>query len=540
MDFSSKTNEQLEKALLKAMNANDGKGDDMAVALISAEIDRRAAQQNIGKTNVADQTISQFYKSLSNIGVPVDMAAAGLEKIGLRDSENPPVGGSESIQNLIQTLSGGEGITNIPPQNAAQRIGKNVGGVLGDTAAVTTGLMATVPSKVAQGSSSIYSAFKNILAKMKGEAKQAPATFAAVESGAAVGGGLAEGTTREVFGENPTAEMIANIVGSLSGGKAVSYIDDLMRKGYKGPLTSEALKLEAGNLYEWQIDKGLSAQPNITEEIYDRAWSITDRNGMIEPIKGSSKSRVSPDMPTVKGQLRILEAYADKGMTGANIMSIRRGIMNRMSSNTTSGPEKNVLRNILREFDEVTGQLTDNIRVANGMYAKAMKADQIEEMMLLAKNSATAANGDMENAIRIQFRSLLNRIIKGQESGWSQDEIKAIEKVVQGGPVENLLRYLGKFAPTGVVSAYGGTGGAAMAAYNITGDPNLAYLAGGTVAAGGTGAKMAGGQVQKANVDKVLENIMQGRNLSPDAADKLYSALTAYYSGQALSQGMNQ
>ena len=537
MDFSGKTNEQLEKALVKAMAANDGKGDDMAVALISGEIDRRAAQQNIGKTNVADQTISQFYKSLSNIGTPVDMAAAGLEKIGLRDSENPPVGGSESIQNLIQTLSGGEGITNIPPQNAAQRIGQNVGDVLGDTAAVTTGLMATVPSKVAQGSSSIYSAFKNILAKMKGEAKQAPATFAAVESGAAVGGGLAEGTTREVFGENPTAEMIANIVGSLSGGKAVSYIDGLMRKGYKGPLTSEALKTEAGNLYEWQIDKGLSAQPNITEEIYDRAFSIADRNGMVEPIKGSNKSRVSPDMPVVKGQLRILEAYADKGMTGANIMSIRRGIMNRMMA--ASGPEKNVLRNILREFDNVTGELTDNIRVANAMYHKAMKADQIEEMMLLAQNSASAANNDMENAIRIQYRQLLNRIIKGQEVGWSQDEVKAIEKVVQGGPVENLLRYLGKFAPTGVVSMYGG-GGAGLATFNVTQDPALSYAAGGTVMATGAGAKAAGAQVQKANVDKVINTIMQGRNISPEAADKLYSALTAYYSGQALSQGMNQ
>ena len=85
---------------------------------------------------------------------------------------------------------------------------------------------------------------------------------------------------------------------------------------------------------------------------------------------------------------------------------------------------------------------------------------------------------------------------------------------------------------------YGG-GGAGLATYNITQDPNLAYLAGGTVAAGGAGAKAAGGQVQKANVDKVLNTIMQGRNLSPDAADKLYSALTAYYSGQALSQGMN-
>ena len=199
----------------------------------------------------------------------------------------------------------------------------------------------------------------------------------------------------------------------------------------------------------------------------------------------------------------------------------------------------NVLRNILREFDNVTGELTDNIRVANSMYHKAMKADQIEEMMLLAQNSASAANNDMENAIRIQYRQLLNRIIKGQEVGWSQDEVKAIEKVVQGGPVENLLRYLGKFAPTGVVSMYGG-GGAGLATFNVTQDPALSYAAGGTVMATGAGAKAAGAQVQKANVDKVINTIMQGRNISPEAADKLYSALTAYYSGQALSQGMNQ
>ena len=118
----------------------------------------------------------------------------------------------------------------------------------------------------------------------------------------------------------------------------MSFIDDLMRKGYKGPLSSEALKLEAGNLYEWQIEKGLSAQPNITEEIYDRAFSIVDRNGAIEPIKGTNKTRVSPDYTKVRGQLRILEAYADKGMTGANIMSVRRGIMDRMSDAT--GAEK--------------------------------------------------------------------------------------------------------------------------------------------------------------------------------------------------------
>lgn len=537
MDLSKKTDKEIQDLLASAIERKD----TLVAGIYNAELQRRANAQVIGETNVPDQAISGVYKGISKLGVPIDMMAGGLEKIGLRDSENPPVGGSESIQNLIQTLSGGEGITNVPPQNAAQRIAGNTGEVLGETGAATVGLLASVPSKsaaaIAQGSSSAYQAFKNVLARVRGEAKEAPAKFAGIEAGAAIGGGMAEGGSKEVFGENPTANMLANILGSLAGGKSMSFIDDLMRKGYKGPLTSEALKTEAGNLYNWQIDKGLSAQPNITEEIYDRAFSIVDRNGAVEPIKGTNKTRVSPDYTKVRGQLRILEAYSDKGMTGANIMAVRKGIMDRMMD--AQGAERNILRNILREFDEVTGELTDNIRVANSMYHKAMKADQIEEMMMLAQNSASGANRDMENAIRVQYRQLLNRIIKGQEVGWSQNEIKAIEKVVQGGPVENLLRYLGKFAPTGVVSMYGG-GGAGLATFNITQDPALSYAAGGTVMATGAGAKAAGAQVQKANVDKIINTIMQGRNLSPQAADKLYSALTAYYSGQALSQGMNQ
>ena len=64
-----------------------------------------ANAQVIGETNVPDQAISGLYKGLSKLGAPVDLAASGLEKLGLIDSENPPVGGSQSIQNLIQTLS---------------------------------------------------------------------------------------------------------------------------------------------------------------------------------------------------------------------------------------------------------------------------------------------------------------------------------------------------------------------------------------------------------------------------------------------------
>ena len=87
---------------------------------------------------------------------------------------------------------------------------------MGETGAATAGLLATVPSKVSTASSSAYQAFKNVLARVRGEAKEAPAKFAGIEAGAAIGGGMAEGGSKEVFGENPTANMIANILGSFS------------------------------------------------------------------------------------------------------------------------------------------------------------------------------------------------------------------------------------------------------------------------------------------------------------------------------------
>jgi hypothetical protein len=202
----------------------------------------------------------------------------------------------------------------------------------------------------------------------------------------------------------------------------------------------------------------------------------------------------------------------------------------------TTGEEKNALRNVLRIFDENTATLAPQIKVANAMYSRAMKAEQMEELLELAKTRAISANLDMENAIRTEFRPLVRNIIKGREVGWSQDEIAQLKQIVEGGSAENMARFIGKFAPTGVVSAGLGGGIPYGLAFQTTGDPLVSAGVAGTTMGIGMLSKKAGGMLQQQNVDQLYNSIVQGRNMTPEAQRRLYSALTAYLGGQAATQ----
>ena len=81
----------------------------------------------------------------------------------------------------------------------------------------------------------------------------------------------------------------------------------------------------------------------------------------------------------------------------------------------------------------------------------------IENAKLTAPNFTGSG---YENALRTQFRTLAKNANKMR--GFSKTEQTAIERVAKGGPLENTLRMLGKFAPTGVVSTVmsGGAGAA--------------------------------------------------------------------------------
>jgi len=184
----------------------------------------------------------------------------------------------------------------------------------------------------------------------------------------------------------------------------------------------------------------------------------------------------------------------------------------------------------------VMPRTTPEIKVANSMYARAMKAEQVEELRELAGMRATAQNGDMENALRTEFRILLRRIVKGQEQGWSREEVDQLKQIVEGGSAENMARFVGKFSPTGVVSLGVSAGLPYSAVYGATRDPALASAAAGATMTAGFAGKQAGAALQQQNIDRLYQSIVQGRNMSPAAQMRLRAALTSYLAGQAAAQ----
>lgn len=528
MDFSNIPTEKIEEALQKAIAQSD-----IANALLfEGELNKRNASR-ASDTGLVEQGVSGVYEGIaSGLGAPVDLVTSGLNKLGMDIQQ--PVGGRESIEGLFQALSGDRAISDVDPQTAGQRIARRTGNVVGETIPAATALATAGPKAAITAAPSAWNSFKNALASVRGEAAAAPATFAATEAATAVGGGLAESSVAEILPDNPTAQMIANVLGAVAGGKVSEIPERLLKPKTTGPLTADDLKKEAGNLYELQKTKGLSAQPDVTDKIFGDVFSYLDQSGYLSPVRGSNQVRVAPDYNKLRVVVNTLEAYADKGMTAANIQTMRRSIAGRMRD--AQGEERNALRNVLRLFDENTANLAPQIKVANAMYSRAMKAEQMEELLELAKTRAVSANLDMENAIRTEFRPLVRNIIKGREIGWSQDEIAQLKQIVEGGSAENMARFIGKFAPTGVVSAGLGGGIPYGLAFQTTGDPLVSgAVAGATMGVGMLGKK-TGAMLQKQNVDQLYQSIVQGRNMTPAAQQRLYAALTAYLGGQAATQ----
>lgn len=94
-------------------------------------------------------------------------------------------------------------------------------------------------------------------------------------------------------------------------------------------------------------------------------------------------------------------------------------------------------------------------RALNSRYAKASVIKKIFDDAEVTAGANYTMSG-MENALRQQFKALAKNDRKLR--GFSADEKAAIRKVAIGGPVENALRLLGKFAPTGVVPTLAGLG----------------------------------------------------------------------------------
>lgn len=137
-----------------------------------------------------------------------------------------------------------------------------------------------------------------------------------------------------------------------------------------------------------------------------------------------------------------------------------------------------------------------SLNEARDLWSRASKGKTIDREIELAGINANSYHGaGFENALRTQFKQLSRRIAKGYEPGFTEAEVAMIRKVANGGPVDNLFRWIGKAAPTGIVS-----GGLAGGAGYLAGGPIGAAAVLGAGAAGrGLATKMTIGNANRAS-----------------------------------------
>lgn len=338
----------------------------------------------------------------------------------------------------------------------------------------------------------------------------------------ATGSGVGAASANLIAPDNPYAE----IAGQIIGGSGVLGVANQMERGAvrrAATPTVEGLKDEAGVLYDKARASGVTAPQQATQALNQTMKGIATSEGLISPT-----GRVNSSYPSINGVLNTFEDYSAGTMDIAQAKATRQ-VLTDAAKSAVPG-EKRIATMMLDEFDKFLDPLAPEIAQANAIYSRAKKGELLEQAVGLAGSRAGQFSGSgFENALRTEFRGLERQIIKGQLRGLSQPEIDAITKVARGGPIENALRFAGKFAPTGNVSTVLG-GSAGFAA----GGPLGAAAVLGLGAAGrGAATKMTTNNARQA----IVRALMGGSPIPvPTITSDTAGAAAALGLGQAANQ----
>jgi hypothetical protein len=193
--------------------------------------------------------------------------------------------------------------------------------------------------------------------------------------------------------------------------------------------------------------------------------TLTDSNGL--PLRINEK--LHPQAHAL--QQEIAETMATDSVSFDDLIELRQ-----MAGDVAGAVEKaDAFRGLMikNQIDDYVNNLSikdmaggsdprkavEYLNAAREHWAAASKASVIEERIALAGDRAGQFSGSgFENALRTEFRQLKRRITKGQERGFTPEEVALIDAVANGDSVQKVMTLIGKLAPTGVVSGGIGAG----------------------------------------------------------------------------------
>jgi hypothetical protein len=267
------------------------------------------------------------------------------------------------------------------------------------------------------------------------------------------------------------------------------------------PTTKELFKSSADN-YATMHNYGVELHPHIGDAAADAINTELQSAGYRDFLA-----------PKTFRMVEELRNPVGANLTTQDIEAVRRGLnkaardpAERDAARRAVGTIDDALASLTPADAAVNGHFADKIAeaatAARGDYAAAKRSELIDKIRSKAERQAAKAGtgANIDNTMRQRVDSLLNDDRKLR--GFTDAEKAAMQDVVKGSTLGNAARYVGKLAPTGVVSAMGA--GAGYATHGLPG-------AIGTAGVGYAAKKIA----DRATANRLLELSHQVRSRSP-------------------------
>lgn len=216
--------------------------------------------------------------------------------------------------------------------------------------------------------------------------------------------------------------------------------------------TVDELFTQGSRAFKRAEDAGVTVSADSAASLGNRIQKLLEKEGIdrdLHPKASAALRRIVED--TQSGNLSLQSIQTLRKIAGDARGSIDR-------------PDARLAGIIVRELDDYVDNLgsadvvggnaavaSSSLREARDLWSRARKGEAVERLIDRAQTRGAQFSGSgFENALRTEFRQLVLNDKKFKL--FNAEEQAAIRRVAEGGPIDNALRFIGKFAPRGVVS----------------------------------------------------------------------------------------
>jgi len=343
------------------------------------------------------------------------------------------------------------------------------------------------------------------------------AKTAMTEMGRGIAGTLAQQPTRQLAAAAPaamaaqaTGESYGPVAGQLAG-MATGAVGGIGAR-QPGGVSREQLSAQSSSAFRRAEESGIALNPfrfnksmgDISLDLRKEGYTPTAYPKIESAIKELTMNPQPKDFVELQALRKIImNAQASIDPAEKRLATI---LKDKFDDYIINVPERDIMAGDAKGGAEAWKQ-------ARGEYVKLMKGEVFEKMLENAEldRSKFTASG-AENSMAQQLRQLAKNNKKMRL--FTKTEQDAIKAAAKGGPAQNLLKFFGRFAPTGPVS--GAFSGGATIYEPTIGIP---------IALGAMGSRVAATKMREGSVKDLANMMRAGKFEKPPISP--YPAITA-------------